>query len=174
MSLTRAFRTSMCALTIVAVCAAFALAADKGKESGKEQKLTKKDLPAAVLASFEKSYPKAEIKEVGKETKDSVTTFEIVSVDGKAKRTVAYLADGTLTEIEEVVSEKDLPDAAKQSLAKDYPKGKVEKIEKVTKGDVVTYEAKVVSGKEQTEVVFDSTGKLVKSEKKAGTEKDQD
>jgi len=172
-SWTRTFRTIACILAIVVVSAAIALAADKGKEHAKEQKLTKKDLPATVLASFEKAYPKAEIKEISKETEDSVTTYEIVSVEGKARRTVAYAADGKQTEIEEAITEKDLPDAARQSLTKDYPKGKLEKVEKVTKGDVVMYEAKVLIGKERTEVVFDSTGKLVKAEKKTG-EKDKD
>ncbi len=174
MSTTRIVRIVVCVLAIVLTVAAISSAVGNSKESGKEQKLTKKDLPVAVLAAFEKAYPKAEIKEVGKESGDSVTTYEIVSVEGKAKRTVAYTADGTLTEIEEVIAEKDLPDAAKQSLAKDYPKGTVEKIERVTKGGAVTYEATVVSGKERTEVVFDSSGKIVKSEKKAGKEKDED
>ena len=170
----KAWQLMLGASVMVCLLAAAALSADKEKEEGKEQKLTKKDLPAAVVTAFEKSYPKAVIKEVSKETEDSTTTYEIVSVDGTVARTVAYTADGKVAEIEEVVKVRDLPQAAQQALAKDYPKAKLERVEKVIKGGVTTFEVLVVAGKERTEVVLDSAGKQVKSEKKSEEEKDED
>lgn len=162
------------AAIIAALLISTALCDGKKIASGKEQKFTKKDLPASVLTAFETAYPKAAIKEVCKETDSSATIYEIESTDGGMKRTVSYWADGKIEEIEDAVSLKDLPQAAQQSIAKNYPKGEVENVEKVTKKDVVTFEALVVNGEERIEVVFDSSGKLVKSEKKAANEDEQD
>jgi hypothetical protein len=114
-----------------------ASAGDK-KEADEEKKLTTKDLPAVVLSAFEKSYPKATIKGVGSETEGGVTYFEIESVDGTLKRDLLYTPDGKAVEIEETVGLKDLPEAARQTIAKDYPKSEMKKAEKVMRDAVVT------------------------------------
>ncbi|MBI3872630.1 MAG: PepSY-like domain-containing protein [candidate division Zixibacteria bacterium] len=160
--------------TVAALSATNALCADKAEKPEKEAKLTKKDIPGAVLTAFEKSYPKASIKEVGGETEDSVKIFEIESTDGGVRRTVTYTADGRVFEIEEVVALKDAPAPVQQAIAKEYPKGKVEKVEKVTKGDVATFEIVAAQGKERTEVVLDASGKVLETEKKGDRKKDND
>jgi hypothetical protein len=91
-------------------------------------------------------------------------------VDSTFRRTVLYAGDGKLTEIEEVISSEQLPDSTRAEIAKTYPKGKVEAAEKVTKGDKTTYEVKIENGKENVEAVFDSTGKLINTEKMKGEE----
>jgi hypothetical protein len=136
------------------------------KKTDEEKKLTKKDLPAAVLAAFEKSYPKAVIKGVGSEKEDSATYFEVESMDGTVKRDLLYAVDGTVREVEESVTAKDLPEAARQMLYKDYPKEKIDKVEKVTRGSEVTFEVKIGKGKEKMEIVFDAAGKTIKKENK--------
>ena len=140
------------------------------KEFGKEQRLTKKDLPASIITAFQKQYPNAKIKEVGKEVEDSTTYYELETTEGKAVRTLIYIGDGRITEIEEVILSKQLPDSAQASIAKDYPKGKVEAAEKVNKGDKTTYEVKIENGNENIEAVFDSNGKLINMEKMKGEE----
>ena len=138
----------------------------KGKEeSAEEQEISTKDLPTAVLMAFQKQYPEAKIKEVGKEVEDSVTYFEIDSMDGKTKRTVLYSADGILTEVEEIISAGELPDIIQASISETYPKGKIEKAEKVIKGEVTTFEVKIEYGEENIEAVYDLSGKLINSEK---------
>jgi hypothetical protein len=167
-------RTAFTLATVLALSAASALCADKAEKPEKEAKLTKKDLPGAVLTAFEKSYPKASIKELSRETEDSVKIFEIESTDGAVKRTVTYTADGKVFEIEEVVALKDLPTPVQQFITKEYPKGKVEKVEKVMKEDVTTFEIVVAQGKERTEVVLDALGKVLETEKKGDRKKDND
>jgi len=159
---------------IAVLLASSAPCTDKEKTSDREQMVAKNDLPAAILAAFEKSYPKAIINEIGRETKDSTTTYEIESLDGNVKRTVAYTADAKVTEIEEVIAVKELPEVARQAISKTYPKGKLQEIEKVTRGDVTTFEVLVVTGNNHTELIFDSTGTLIKSEKKAANEDEKD
>ena len=51
-----------------------------------DQKLEKKDVPAAVITAFEKAYPGAAVKGYGKEVEKGKTHFEIESVDGGKTR----------------------------------------------------------------------------------------
>ena len=139
---------------------------EKGeREAGEEHRVAKKDMPSAVMSAFHLQYPDAVIKAASKEVEDSTTYYEIESIDGKTRRTVLYSGDGKLTEIEEVISSKQLPDSARALIAKDYPKGDVEKAEKVTRGNVTTYEVKIENGNENIEAVFDFAGKIISSEK---------
>jgi hypothetical protein len=157
----------MCA--VLSMCTLFCLSA-----LSQETKITKKDLPKAILSAFEKAYPKATIKGLSSELEEGKTYFEIESVDGKISRDLLYLADGTVVEIEEGVSTADLPSAVKATLQKEYPKGKVVKAEKTTKGDAVTYEMKVSSGKTHAELVIDPAGKVIKNKKADATKKQKE
>jgi hypothetical protein len=158
----------VCGLAVIVflAMAANVMAADSAKKSSptKEKKLTKEQIPAVVLTAFQKAYPKAVIKGAGQETKDSVTCIEIESVDGAVKRDIQYTIDGKVVEIEESIDTKALPDAALNSIAKEYPKGKIEKAERITQGDKIQYEVIVAVGKDRTEIVFDASGKTIKTE----------
>lgn len=150
-------------LTLLACGAVFAAV---NKKADAEKKLTKRDLPAAVLAAFEKSYPKAVIQGVGSEKEDSAAYFEVESIDGAVKRDILYATDGTVHEVEESVTMKDLPEAARQSISKDYPHEKIDRVEKITRGSEMTFEVKIGKGKEKMEIVFDAAGKTIKKENK--------
>ena len=145
-----------------------------------EKKIMKKDLPVPVLSSFQKAYPGATIKGLAREVEEGKTYFEIESVEGKVKRDLLYLADGTLVEIEETVGEADLPIPVKAAAAARYPKGKVVRAEKVTRGGAVSFELRVRVGKAQIEMSIDAAGKVLKESKgsirtegKEAGEKDQ-
>jgi hypothetical protein len=131
-----------------------------------EKKIGKKDLPAPVLSAFEKAYPKAKITEMAREEENGVTYYEIESKDGKIKRDLLYTVEGVLTAAEEKIDPKDLPEAVSQAIKSGYPKAKVEKAEKINRGDTLEYEVIVEEGKTETELVFDPSGKLLKTEKK--------
>jgi hypothetical protein len=133
----------------------------------KEKKYSKKDLPAVVLNSFQKEYPKASIKEVSMETEKGVEYWEIESVDGKVKRDLLYTADGKKAEAEETIEMSQVPAVVKSTLAGEYPKGKVDKAEKVMKGSSVTYEFHLKDGGKSHEVVIDTNGKVLKGGKNA-------
>jgi uncharacterized cupredoxin-like copper-binding protein len=144
--------------TLAAVVLAGAAAA-----SAQEKKIEKKDVPAAVLAAFQKAYPKATIKGYAKEVEKGQTVYEIESVEGKTTRDIIYSADGKALEIEEGIEVKDLPAAVKQALDKKFPKAQIVLVEKVTKGSFIGYAFTVTTAdKKKAEVVFDLTGKEVK------------
>ncbi|MCX6832109.1 MAG: hypothetical protein NT028_08250 [candidate division Zixibacteria bacterium] len=68
-----------------------------------------------------------------------------------------------------------LPASVKATISTDYPQGKIKKAEKITRGTTTEFEIKVVTGKEKTEVVLDSAGKVIKTEKVgAKDEKDEE
>ena len=128
-----------------------------------ETKIAKKDVPAAVIAAFEKAYPKATMKGFSREMEKGKTVYEVESVEGKMTRDATYSADGKLQVVEESVEMKDVPAAVQQALEKKYPKAKVNRAEKVMEGSSVGYEFHVTTAQgKKAEVKFDAAGKEVK------------
>lgn len=150
----------------LALLAAFTLTA------GDSKPMAKKDLPAPVLAAFEKAYPTAKLKECSSEQKDGKTCYELESKDGKTKRDLIYAADGSVMEIEERIAPDSLPETVKKVLADQYPKAAVKKAEKLTKGIEISYEVVVKDGKKKLELVFDAEGKLTAKAKEKEKKKD--
>lgn len=138
----------------LALLAAFTLTA------GDSKPVAKKDLPAPVLAAFQKAYPTAKLKACSSEQKDGKTCYELESKDGKTDRDLIYAADGSVMEIEEGLSAGSLPETVKKAVAEQYPKAAIKKAEKLTKGSEVSYEIVVKDGKKKMELVFDAEGKL--------------
>jgi len=129
-----------------------------------KKKLTKENLPAAVLSAFEKSYPNATIKGVGLEKERGKTFYEIESLDGTTSRDLLYAPDGKVQEIEEGIAQDSLPDAVAKALKKHYSTSQIKKVEKIIKGTNITYEIRVQKNNRATEVVIDPSGKIIKSE----------
>ena len=127
-----------------------------------EKKVSPKKLPAAVLASFKQAYPKAVIKGASEENQAGKIIFEIESLDGKTARDLQYLADGTVVEIEETIAITEIPAAAKAAVAGKYPKGKIVKVERVTKGSMVSYDIEIKTGKKKVSMDVDANGKVFK------------
>ena len=127
-----------------------------------EQRIARKDVPAAVLAAFTEAYPKAVIKGCSKETDKGQTVYEIESVEGKTRRNIIYSADGKLILAEETLDVSEMPPGVKAALNKKFPGAKILRAEKVTKGTVVGYEFQIEHNGKTTEVVFDSMGNELK------------
>ncbi len=131
-----------------------------------EKKIDKKDLPKAVLTSFQKSYPNAEIKGTSIEKEHGKTYYEIESMEGSQRRDLLYTKDGKVAEIEEAMASNDVPDFIKSSVMKKYPNCEISKAEKVTSGKKTNYELVVKQGNKKHEVVLDSKGNIQKMKKK--------
>jgi hypothetical protein len=148
---------------VVLICAMVLLATESPAQ---EQSIQKKDVPAAILETFQKSYPKAAIKGCSKEMEQGNMTYEIESVEGKVHRDVTFSADGSLISIEESLPYAQLPEPVRNAITKEYPKAKVSLCERVIKGDATQFEVLVVSGKQKYELVLSADGTIVKTEKK--------
>jgi len=126
------------------------------------QQLTRKDVPAAVLAAFETAYPKATIKRFIKEMDKGQIVYELETIEGKTTRDIIYSADGKMLLLEESVNLSDLPPAVKAALDKKHPGEKILRSEKVIKGSVTGYEFQIEHNGKTIEVVFDSMGNELK------------
>ena len=125
-----------------------------------ERKISRKQVPAAVINAFKSTYPKAKIKGTNIETKDGSAYYEIESKDGKTSRDVLYTKEGKVSEIEEIISADELPQPVMDALAKNYSSGKVKSIEKNIQGAITTYEVILQNGKKKTELVFSADGNI--------------
>ena len=145
--------------------------------NAQEKKISRKDVPSAVLAAFEKAYPHAKIRGTSTEVENGKTYFEIESMDGTQARDILYLADGTVAEIEEAVAVGTLPEAVRTAIGKEFPKAKIAKAEKTTKGTEVSYEVHVALGSKKGSVVVDPSGKVLEKNplkvKKEKTEQEE-
>ncbi len=139
--------------------------------SASEKKLTRKEVPRAVLNAFVRSYPKAVIKGYAKEVENGGTFFELESVDGRTRRDVLYTPEGEVSEIEETVVMNDLPDAVKKAFAKESDGKAAARVEKTTRGEKVVYE--FTMGKGKTEMVIAPDGAIVEHSQ-VNTKKDKE
>lgn len=129
-----------------------------------EKEISKKDVPAPVLAAFAKAYPKATVKGFAKELKNGNPVYEVESMEGPTHRDVSFAPDGKVLTVEESMDMKDVPEAVRQALEKKFPMAKVELAEKVMEGTSVAYEFHVTTAQgKEAEVKFDANGKEVKS-----------
>jgi hypothetical protein len=90
-----------------------------------ESKITEKDVPPAVIASFKSAYPNATVRGYAKEKEKGKLFYEIESKDGATMRDLLYHPDGTVAEIEETIAATDLPAEAQQLIKAKYPRGVV-------------------------------------------------
>jgi uncharacterized membrane protein YkoI len=125
-----------------------------------EKKITASQVPAAVIAAFKSSYPKATIRGYAEEKEDGKTLYEIESLDDSTRRDVLYNIDGTVAEVEESIAATDLPADALQAIKQKYPRAVIVLAEKTTAGDTVGYEVSLRNGKQRIAMEFDSSGKV--------------
>jgi uncharacterized membrane protein YkoI len=126
-----------------------------------EQKITGKDVPAAVISAFKTAYPKATIRGYAREKEHGKVFYEIESREGTTTRDVLYNPDGTVAEIEEGIAASDLPAEVQQAFKEKYPKAVITKAEKTTAGDKVSYEIVARQGKKKVSIEIDSSGKVL-------------
>ena len=139
---------------VIAVCAScLVLAADS------EKKIQKKDLPAAVQKAADEQTKGAEIKGYSKEVEKGKTFYEVETIVDAHGRDLLFDAAGKLVETEEEVAIDKVPAAARAAIEKAATGGKINKVEILTKGSAVTYEASITgkSGK-KSEVLFNADG----------------
>ena len=166
MNFLRAWRFILVMALVAGLSTAAAAQAQKKEkekdEEGHEQSITRKEMPAAVLAAFAKAYPKANIIGYSKETENNQTTYEIESMEGQLHRDVTYMDDGKLVSVEESIEVAEIPAAVKAAIDKKFPGGKITRAEKVTKGSAIAYEFEIEFKGQTVEIVFDAAGKETK------------
>jgi hypothetical protein len=129
--------------------------------AAQERKISRNAVPKAILTAFERDYPAARVTGYTTETEDGKASYEVESYRGKMTLDVAYRPDGTVIEVEEGIAPEDMPPAVKNAVDKNYPGGKIVRLEKRTVGETVTYELTLASGRARVSLEIDPAGKIL-------------
>lgn len=145
-----------------------------------EKKIEISELPKAVVKAAKKAFPEAKIVGAAKETEDGETIYEVMmKLDGKSID-LAIDDEGEIEEIEKEIEVEDLPRAVIKAARRQFPDGKIAKVEEVSdEDDKVVYELAIeTKGGKTAEVVFSPNGKILDDEDEEdddkGKKKDKD
>lgn len=136
-----------------------------GLSQAQEKRVSRSQLPAAVEKTVAVQSRNATVRGFSEEKEDGQTFYEAeLLVDGHTKD-VLMDRDGAIVEIEEQVPIESLPLDVRQGLQAKARKGRLLKVEKLTKKDhLVAYEAKVLTNGKKSEVQVGPDGKLLDHE----------
>ena len=131
-----------------------------GSASAQEKKIKRSDLPPAVEKTVAAQSQGATIRGFSTEKEKGQTLYEAeMTVNGHSKD-ISMTADGSIVEIEEQVALDSLSPEVKAGLQAKAGKGRILKVESLTKKDkLVAYEAKVDTDGKKSEVQVGPDGK---------------
>lgn len=118
-----------------------------------EEKLTRKDLPAAVRETADDQSRNAIVRFYSKDSEDGKVEYEVAMTVNGHRRDIAIAPDGRLLEIEEEVSFDALPKKVRTGLQIRARGGTIGKVESITKhGTLVAYEAEITRAGKRSEI----------------------
>ena len=131
-----------------------------------ERRVKMKDLPQAVQQTVREQSRGAIIKGFSKEVEHGQTFYEVeMKVNGHGKD-VLIDPNGTVVEIEEEVALASLAPDVRVTIEQHADKGKVRKVEAITKNKtIVAYEAVVQKAGKKSEIKVAPDGKLLPRDK---------
>ena len=136
-----------------------------GTASAQEKKIKRSDLPPAVEKTVAAQSEGATIKGFSTEKEKGQTLYEVeMTVNGHSKD-ILIAADGSIVEVKEQVALDSLSPEVKAGLQAKAGKGKLVKVESLTKKDkLVAYEAQVDTNGKKSEVQVGPDGKALDHE----------
>jgi hypothetical protein len=131
-----------------------------GIASAQEKKIKRSDLPPAVEKTVAAQSQGATIRGFSTEKEKGQTLYEVeMTVNGHSKD-ISMAPDGSIVEVEEQVVLDSFSPEVKTGLQAKAGKGKILKVESITKkGKLVAYEAKVDTDGKKSEVQVGPDGK---------------
>ena len=125
-----------------------------------ENKIKRSDLPPAVEKTVAAQSQGATIRGFSEEKENGQTLYEAELIINGHSKDVLIDANGAVVEVEEQVALDSLPTAVRDGLQSKAGKGKLIKVESLTKHDkLVAYEAKVVTDGKKSEVQVGPDGR---------------
>jgi hypothetical protein len=142
-------------LGMLFVCAALAVST-----RAQEKKIKRSDLPTAVEKTVVEQSKGATVKGFNEEKENGQTTYEVEMMVNGHSKDVQMDVNGVVLEVEEQVSTDALSAEIKAGLQAKAGKGKIMKVESITKKDkLVAYEAQIVTDGKKSEVQVGPEGK---------------
>jgi hypothetical protein len=131
-----------------------------GSAFAQEKKIKRSELPAAVEKTVVEQSKGATIRGFSEEKENGQTTYEAEMLLNGHTKDVQIDSNGAVIEIEEQVDLQAVPAEVRAGLQAKAGKGKITKIESITKKDkLVAYEAQVVTDGKKSEVQVGPDGK---------------
>ncbi len=131
-----------------------------GSAFAQEKKIKRSELPAAVEKTVVAQSKGATIRGFSEEKEKGQTTYEAEMLLNGHNKDVLMDANGVVIEIEEQVDLQAVSAEVRAGLQAKAGKGKITKIESITKKDkLVAYEAHVVTDGKKSEVQVGPDGK---------------
>jgi len=131
-----------------------------GSALAQGKKINRSDLPVAVEKTVVEQSKGATIRGFSEEKENGQTTYEAEMLVNGHSKDVQMDANGAVIEIEEQVDLQAVSAEVKAGLQVKAGKGKITKVESITKKDkLVAYEAKVVTDGKKSEVQVGPDGK---------------
>ena len=131
-----------------------------GTASAQEKKIKRSDLPPAVEKTVAAQSAGATIKGFSTEKEKGQVFYEAEMMVNGHSKDVLIAADGSIAEVEEQVTMDSLSAEVKAGLRAKAGKGKILKLESITKKDkLVAYEAVVETDGKKSEVQVGPDGK---------------
>jgi len=123
-----------------------------------DTKVKMADLPPAVQAAVKEQTKTATLVGLSKETENGKTTYEAeTTVNGKS-RDVSFDKTGAIVAVEQEVDLDSIPARAKAAIQKKIGTGTLKKVESVTEGKAVSYEATIVKAGKSSEFGVNADG----------------
>jgi uncharacterized membrane protein YkoI len=118
-----------------------------------EKSISRSELPAAVKTTTDEQSKGATVRGYSTDRENGKLEYEVEMLVNGHTKDVTIAPDGRLLEIEEEVSLNSLSTQVRSGLAAQAGKGKITKIESLTKnGKIVAYEAQVLLAGKHSEV----------------------
>jgi len=128
--------------------------------TAQETKINRSDLPAAVEKTVAAQSQGATVHGFSREKENGQTFYEAELMISGHSKDILISANGAVVEVEEQVEMGSLPAAVRDSLQAKAGKGRVLKVESVTKdGKLVAYEAQVMTDGKRSEIQVGPDGK---------------
>jgi hypothetical protein len=122
-------------------------------------------LPAAVLQHAKLETGDATVRGCVKDRENGKLTYEVETLKDGKSRDITLDVSGTVLEVEQEVAVSSLPPAVSDAIAKAAHRGKIGKVESVTRnGAIASYETTITSNGERREVAFSPQGAPVKAD----------
>ena len=140
-------------VVICAVLSVFGLSA-----AASEKKVKMQDLPPAVQETVKAQTQGATLLGLNMEVENGKTEYEPETKVNGHSRDIQIDTAGKILAVEEEVPFESIPAAAKAGLTKLATGRMIKKVESVTKGKTVTYEAVVTKNGKSSEIVVSANG----------------
>lgn len=129
---------------------------------GAETRVRMQDLPEPVQKTVKEQTKTAKLRGLAKEVENGETFYEAETIVNGKTRDVLIDVKGTVVEVEEATTLASIPEPAQKAFRTAAGTGKIVKLETVTKGSVVSYEAVIRKGGKRSEVAVSADGALKK------------